>query len=67
MSLRKVSDEAFVLSVFSRNQEKTKPLTWLSVRDVVQPPVFVTAALKRELKKTCSHLVTCRPVARAGI
>ena len=31
MSLRKVSYEAFVFSVFSRNQEKTKPLTWLSV------------------------------------
>ena len=32
MSLRKVSYEAFVFSVFSRNQEKTKLLTWLSVR-----------------------------------
>ena len=31
MSLRKVSYEAFVFSVFSRNQEKTKPLTWWSV------------------------------------
>ena len=31
MSLRKVSCEAFVFSVFSRNQEKTKPLTWWSV------------------------------------
>ena len=31
MSLRKVSYEAFVFSVFSRNQEKTKPLTWRSV------------------------------------
>ena len=31
ISLRKVSYEAFVFSVFSRNQEKTKPLTWQSV------------------------------------
>ena len=31
MSLRKVSCEDFVFSVFSRNQEKTKPLTWWSV------------------------------------
>ena len=31
MSLRKVSYEALVFSVFSRNQEKTKPLTWQSV------------------------------------
>ena len=31
MSLKKVSYEAFVFSVFSRNQEKTKPLTWRSV------------------------------------
>ena len=31
MSLKKVTNEAFVFSVFSRNQEKTKPLTWLSV------------------------------------
>ena len=33
-------------------------------RDVVQPPVFVSAApLNRKLKKPCSHLVTWRPVA----
>ena len=31
MSLRKVSYEAFVFSVFSRKQEKTKPLTCRSV------------------------------------
>ena len=31
MSLRKVSYEAFVFSVFSRNQEKTKLLIWQSV------------------------------------
>ena len=31
MSLRKVSYEAFVFPVFSRNQEKTKPLTLLSL------------------------------------
>ena len=31
MSLRKISDEAFVFSVFWRNQEKMKPLTWWSV------------------------------------
>ena len=31
MSLREVSYQAFVFSVFSRNQEKTKPLTWWSV------------------------------------
>ena len=31
---------------------------------MVQPPVFVTAALKQ---KPCSHLVTWRPVAPAGI
>ena len=31
MSLRKVSCEAFVFSVFSRNEEKTKPQTWWSV------------------------------------
>ena len=31
VSLRKVSYEAFVFSVLSRNQEKTKPLTWQSV------------------------------------
>ena len=30
-SLRKVFYEAFIFSVFSRNQEKTKPLTWRSV------------------------------------
>ena len=36
-------------------------------RDVVQPPVFVAAALKRKERKTCSHLVTWRPVAPAGI
>ena len=34
MSLAKVSYEAFVFSVFSRNQEKTKPLTWWSVSSV---------------------------------
>ena len=28
---QRVSEEAFVFSVFSRNQEKTKPLTWRSV------------------------------------
>ena len=31
MSLRKVSYEAFIFSVFSRNQEKTKPLTCKAV------------------------------------
>ena len=31
ISLRKVTYEAFIFSVFSRNQEKTKPLTWWSV------------------------------------
>ena len=31
MSLRKVSYTAFIFSVFSRNQEKMKPLTWRSV------------------------------------
>ena len=31
MSLRKVSHESFVFSVFSRNQKKTKPPTWWSV------------------------------------
>ena len=31
MRLRKVSDEAFVFSVFSRNSKNTKPLTWRSV------------------------------------
>ena len=31
ISHKKVSYEAFVFSVFSRNQEKTKPLTWRSV------------------------------------
>ena len=31
MSLRKVSYEAFVFSVFSRNQGKPKPLSWWSV------------------------------------
>ena len=36
-------------------------------RDMVQPPVFLTSALKRKLKKTCIHLATWRPVARAGI
>ena len=30
-SLRKVFYEAFIFSVFSRNQEKVKPLTWRSV------------------------------------
>ena len=29
--LKKVTDKAFVFSVISKNQEKTKPLTWLSV------------------------------------
>ena len=36
--------------------------------DVVQPPVFMTAALKRKQKNllsAASHLVTCLPVARA--
>ena len=32
MSLRKVSHEAFVFCVISRNQGKMKPLTWQSVR-----------------------------------
>ena len=31
MSLRKVSHKAFIFSVFSRNQEKTKAQTWRSV------------------------------------
>ena len=35
MSLRKVSYEAFVFSVFSRNREKTKPLTWRSVSSLL--------------------------------
>ena len=34
LSLRKVSYKAFVFSVFSRNQEKTKPLTWRRWRSV---------------------------------
>ena len=37
ISLRKVSYEAFVFSVFSRNQEKTKPLTWQSVSSEALP------------------------------
>ena len=36
MSLRNVSYKTFDSSAFSRNQEKTKPLTWLSVRSLVQ-------------------------------
>ena len=36
MSLRKVSHKTFVFSVFSRNQGKMKPLTWLSVSSL--PP-----------------------------
>ena len=35
MSLREVSHEVFVFSVFSRNQEKMKPLTWRSVSSEV--------------------------------
>ena len=31
LSLKSVSCEAFSFSVFSKNQEKTKPLTWWSV------------------------------------
>ena len=39
MSLRKVSYEGFAFSVFPRNQEKTKPLTWLSVSsEALQSP-----------------------------
>ena len=37
-----------------------------STRDVVQLPVFVTAALKRN-KKNCFQLVMCWPVASASI
>ena len=37
------------------------------IRDVVQLPIFLTAALKIKLKKTCSHLVTWLPVASASI
>ena len=35
ISLRKVSYEAFVFSVFSRNRGKTKPLTWRSVSSLL--------------------------------
>ena len=35
MSLRNVSYEAFVFSVFSRNRGKTKPLTWRSVSSLL--------------------------------
>ena len=44
--LRKVSYEAFVFPVFSRNQGKTKPLTWLSVSSLLQSqaaPNFTTS------------------------
>ena len=46
MRLRKVSYKAFIFSVFSRNQGKTKPLTWQSVSSLLhsQAPPNLTAS-----------------------
>ena len=59
-----------ILSHIAKNSIKISHIAGsFLARDVVQPPVFVNAALKRKYKKTCSHIiiVTWRPVALAGI
>ena len=43
----------------------SEPIVMVYLRDVFQPPVFVTDALK--WKKNCSNLVTCLTVAPASI
>ena len=48
------------------SEEDVMLFTYISTRNVVQPPFFVTAALK-EIRKTCFNRLTCRPVAPAGI
>ena len=45
MSLSKVSFEAFVFPVFSRNQEKTKPLTWRSDSSTAHNSLVLTGAI----------------------